>query len=131
MWLTAGTDFKLRQWNLSPLAKVPQVGEPIHLHSDLVQDCLEIATPFSIATCSLDRSIVMYDLKNMEVLKRFSRKHDTGVTSLKYVRNFGGVLFSVGFEIFANVWGPENLFGEAHVGKLKGHKHPICAIDVM
>ena len=64
---------------MSPLAKVPQVGEPLKLHSDLVSDLIEISNPFAIVTASLDRSIVMYDLKNNEVLKRFSRQHITGV----------------------------------------------------
>ena len=72
-WLTAGTDFLIREWNVSPLAKVPQVGKPLRLHSDLISDCIEIDNPFAIVTGSLDRSIVMYDLKNEEVLKRFSR----------------------------------------------------------
>ena len=115
---------------MSPLAKVPQVGEPLKLHSDLVSDLIEIDNPFAIVTGSLDRSIVMYDLKNGEVLKRFSRQHNTGVTHLKYVKNFGGLIVSTGFEVFANVWGPENLFGEAHIGKLKGHKYPILDIAV-
>ena len=50
---------------------------------------------------------------------------------MKYIRNFGGLIVSTGFEVFANVWGPENLFGEAHMGKLKGHKYPILDIDAM
>ena len=45
------------------------------------------------------------------------------------MKNFGGLIVSTGFEVFANVWGPENLFGEAHIGKLKGHKYPILGID--
>ena len=87
--------------------------------------------PFCIATCSLDRSIVLYDLKNREALRRFSRKHVTGIRQLRYMEEFGGYIISTGFEIFANVWGPQNLFGNAHLGRLKGHRSPIVAIDVV
>ena len=106
------------------------MGEPFQLHSDLITDCVEILNPFCIATCSLDRSIVLYDLKNREALRRFARKHVTGVRHMRYMKDFGGMIISAGFEIYANVWGPQNLFGNAHLGRLKGHKHPITALDV-
>ena len=73
---------------------------------------------------------MLYDLKNKEALRRFS-KHVTGVRKLKYVPNFGGLVISAGFEIFANVWGPENLFGNAHLGRLRAHRAPIVDMDVM
>ena len=41
------------------------------------------------------------------------------------------MIISTGFEIFANVWGPQNLFGNAHLGRLRGHKHPIVGVDVI
>lgn len=97
----------------------------------MITDCIEIDNPFCVATCSLDRTIVLYDLKNREALRRFARKHVTGVRKMKYMKNFGGMIISTGFEIFANVWGPQNLFGNAHLGRLKGHKNPICGVDVI
>ena len=130
-WLTAGKDFKLRQWNISPIAQKHEMGEPVQLHSDMLTDCIEITNPFCVATCSLDRTIVLYDLKNGEALRRFSKKHTTGVRHMRYMKDFGGMLISTGFEIFANVWGPQNLFGNAHLGRLKGHRNPIVAIDIV
>ena len=50
---------------------------------------------------------------------------------MRYMKDFGGMLFSTGFEIYANVWGPQNLFGNAHLGRLKGHRSPIIAIDLV
>ena len=73
----------------------------------------------------------MYDLKNGEAMRRFSRKHVTGVRHLRYLKDFGSLLISTGFEIFANVWGPQNLFGNAHLGKLQGHRSPITSIEVI
>ena len=69
-------------------------------------DCVEIPSPFCIATSSLDRTIVLYDLRNKEALRRFSRKHVTGVRHMRYMHDFGGLLISTGFEVYANVWGP-------------------------
>lgn len=130
-WLTAGKDFKIRQWNVSPLAKTHLMEEPVQLHSDLITDCVEIINPFCIATSSLDRSIVLYDLKKKEVLRRFTRKHVTGVRCLRYMKDFGGMIISTGFEIYANVWGPQNLFGNAHLGRLRGHRKPIVGVDII
>ena len=106
-WLTAGKDFKIRKWNISPI--VPNKlkdNEPQQLHSDKITDCVEITSPLSVATCSLDHSIVLYDLKKKEVLRRLSQRHVTGVRHLRYLKDFGGILISTGFEIFANVWVP-------------------------
>lgn len=114
--MTAGTDNLIRQWNISPNVSIPQVGEPIKLHNDNITDIIEIMAPLCIATASLDRTIVMYDLKNKEVLRRLNDGHITGIKKLCYVENFGGQLISLGFETFVNVWGPENLFGDALLG---------------
>ena len=130
-WLTACKDFKIHQWNISPIAQKHEMGEGVQLHSDLITDCAEISNPFCVATCSLDRTIVLYDVKAREALRRFDRKHVTGVRNLRYMQSFGGMIISTGFEIYANVWGPQNLFGNAHLGRLKGHKNPICAVDVI
>ena len=53
-------------------------------------DVVEITAPFCIATASLDRTIVMYDLKAREVLRRLNDGHVTGIKKLCYVPNFGG-----------------------------------------
>ena len=94
-------------------------------------DCVEVPSPFCIATCSLDRTIVLYDLRNREALRRFARKHVTGVRNMRYMHDFGGLLLSTGFEVYANVWGPQNLYGDAHLGRLEGHKCPIVALDLV
>ena len=35
-------------------------------------------------------------------------------------------MISIGNEIFANVWAPESLVSDIHIGKLKGHKKSIA-----
>ena len=80
------------------------MGDPVQLHSDLITDCAEILSPFCVATCSLDRTIVLYDLKNREALRRFDRKHVTGVRILRFMKNFVGMIISPGFQNYANDW---------------------------
>lgn len=95
------------------------------LHSDDIMDVCEIEVPFSIATCSMDKKIVIYNLVDMEKIRVLEGDHIKGVKRLAYSANFGGHLISVGHEIFANVWGPESLISDILIGKLKGHSKPI------
>lgn len=41
------------------------------------------------------------------------------------------MIISTGYEIFANIWGPQNLFGNAHLGSLRGHRTPIVSVDII
>ena len=34
-------------------------------------------------------------------------------------------MISIGNELYANVWAPESLVSDIHIGKLKGHKRAI------
>lgn len=34
-------------------------------------------------------------------------------------------MISIGHEVFANVWAPESLVSDIHIGRLKGHKTSI------
>ena len=63
-FISAGmSDFKLRQWNFSPFVRSPLVGEPISIHTAAITDLVEIRNPPSIITCSLDKTIKMYNLE--------------------------------------------------------------------
>lgn len=89
-------------------------------------DICEIDNPVCIATCSLDRTIIMYDLQARSVIRKIDDgDHITGIKRLVYNPYFGGHLISVGHEIYANVWGPESIISDILLGKLKGHSRPI------
>ena len=88
-------------------------------------DICEIHNPFSIATCSLDKKIIIYNLLEKEVIRILEGDHSKGVKKMSYNPYFGGHLVSVGNEIFANVWGPESLISDILIGKLKGHTKPL------
>lgn len=40
-------------------------------------------------------------------------------------------MISIGNEIFANVWQPESLVSDVHIGKLKGHKVSVVDGDYL
>ncbi len=88
-------------------------------------DICELEVPFSIATCSLDKKIVIYNLVDKQVIRILDGDHIKGVKKLSYSSHFGGHLISVGHEIYANVWGPESLISDILIGKLKGHSKPL------
>lgn len=62
-WATAGSDFKLYLWDIKQTSDHAeyQVSRPLSLHYDEITDCVEIKEPKCLCTCSMDRSIVMYD----------------------------------------------------------------------
>jgi len=80
-WLTAGADFKLRQWDIE---KKGRMERELDFHSDEITDCVEIKNPNCIATCSLDRTIVMYDINLGEILRIINENHSKGITHLRY-----------------------------------------------
>lgn len=78
-----------------------------------------------IATCSKDKTIVLYDLKMKQILKTVSdSKHLLAINILKY-QSQSCCLISISHEVEANVWAPESLLAKMHIGKLTGHKYAI------
>jgi len=128
VWLTAGRDFKLRWWDTDRLGSLKRTFD---IHTDEITCCIEIKNPACIATCSLDRTIVMYDLANGEIIRRINENHDKGIFHLKYQSQNGATMVSIATEIYANVWSPESLVSDIHIGKLKGHKKSIVAGDYL
>lgn len=123
IWLTAGRDFKLRHWDISkPGGHVLQT---ISIHSDEITDCVEIVNPRCIATCSLDRTIVMFDLEHREIIRTIDNAHEKGIRKIRYQNCNGAQMMTLGNECYANLWAPESLVSDIHIGKLKGHKKPI------
>jgi WD40 repeat protein len=122
MWLTGGNDFKLRRWSIHKGAGVLQT---IDIHTDDITECVEIESPLCVATASLDRTIVMINIENPHQQRRIKDGHTTGIRHLRYQNCSISSMISIGNEIFANVWAPESLVSDIHVGKLQGHKKSI------
>jgi WD40 repeat protein len=99
--------------------------QTLDIHTDEITDCVEIANPQCIATCSLDRSIVLFDVEHREHLRTISDGHEKGIRHLRYQSTNGTQMISIGSEAYANVWAPESLVSDVHIGSLKGHKKGI------
>lgn len=48
---------------------------------------------------------------------------------MTYIKDWGGYLVTVSFDMNAKVWQPSNIYGEALVGKLKGHNNSLVSVD--
>jgi WD40 repeat protein len=86
---------------------------------------VEIESPQCIATASLDKTIVIFSIDNPTSQRRITEGHITGIRHLRYQNYNGSFMISIGNEIFANVWAPESLVSDIHIGKLTGHKKSI------
>ena len=94
-------------------------------HTDEITDCIEIHNPQCIATCSLDKKIVFYDVMHRDRLRIIDNYHEKGIRHLRYQNVHGPQMVSIGNEIYANVWAPESMVSDIHIGRLKGHKKAI------
>jgi WD40 repeat protein len=128
-FLSAGMkDFQIRQWNFSPFVKNPIVGESICIHEKSVTDIVEIRNPPCIITCSLDKTIKMYNLEKRALIRSFTAHHTNGIKQLIYIPGYNR-LISRGYEVYVNVWNPENIYGEPFIASLRGHNKPVVSMD--
>jgi WD40 repeat protein len=96
-------------------------------HKAQIMDMVEIQSPISVATCSLDRTIKMWDLGTGQKLGRLDPKHMSGVRCLDYTPDFSGSIVSVGHENTIKVWSPEVSIQRAYVGCLEGHNTAVMS----
>ena len=85
----------------------------------MIFDVIELQSPFSIASASLDSTIRIFSLVDKEDISVL-REHTKGVRQLSYNPNFGGFIISVGFERNIYVWSPEVTQTKSLIGKLEG-----------
>ncbi len=69
-------------------------------------DIVEIKLPNAVASGSLDRTILFYNIKERYLITVL-RGHETGVRNLAYNSSFGGSFVSIGHESPIYVWSPE------------------------
>lgn len=61
-WITAGKDNVVREWDINMSGSSKCLIETYSGHENMVMDVCEIHQPLSIATASLDKTIVIYNL---------------------------------------------------------------------
>lgn len=75
LWLTGGKDFKLRQWEIPLGIKDGVMLQEIDIHTDEISDCVEVLNPKCVATCSMDKTIVLFDVVHREHLRTITDGH--------------------------------------------------------
>ena len=121
-WITASRDYKINVWDIN---KDQPIVYQYFVHTDSIMDACEISSPLSIATCSLDRTIVLYNIIEGFKVRTIAGDHQKGIKKLSYCPQHGGYLVSIGNEVMANVWGAEAVVSEVLLGQLKGHSRPL------
>ena len=97
-WLVSFTDNTVKQVDIDAKGEArmaeklsnkkapPFVGvvQTLSHHSDEITDCVEVLIPLCIATCSKDKTIVLFDLQNRVKLRTISDQHETWIFRLRY-----------------------------------------------
>jgi len=52
----------------------------------------------------MDRSIVMYDANQGYVIRAISNAHENSIKKMSYIKDYGGYLITVSFDMHAKVW---------------------------
>jgi WD40 repeat protein len=95
-------------------------------HTDMVLDLCSLDTIESIASCSLDTTISIWDVLTGS-RRQLLQGHRMGVTSMAYHEQ-RRLLISSGFDHEAMVWSP---FTPTVLYKLKGHTSPLVGVNVV
>ena len=95
-------------------------------HTDMVLDLCSLDTIESVASCSLDTTISIWDILTGS-RRQLLQGHRMGVTSMAYHEE-RRLLFSSGFDHEALVWSP---FTPTVLFKLKGHTKPLVGVNVV
>jgi len=114
-------------WSFNSIGPSISVIRTIKAHNAQIMDCLEIRQPPSIATCSLDQKIRIWDLATGDKLGTLKPAHITGVRCLDYTPDYGGFIISSAHETMIKVWSPEVSIHQAYVGALEGHSNAVAS----
>lgn len=107
-------------WTLEGHSPVFQVSR----HKEMITDFLSIDDLGFFATCSLDKSVVLWSQSTQRV-RGVLMGHTRGIKVMSYAKN---TLITAGFEMDARVW---NLSLQENTLILRGHRAPLVAAKVM
>lgn len=117
----------INDWNIEVVGARVTIYNSFKAHKDHIMDLVEIMSRSAVVTCSLDRSIKLWDLFNGTKMGSLKPKHSAGVRGLDYTPDFSGVLVSVAHESKIKVWSTEVSLHRAHMGILEGHTAPLVS----
>ena len=116
---STGQNNKIYLWDISSCRCKREVDG----HRDMIMHVLMIKDKNFLATCSMDKSIILWGLENF-VKKKTLKGHSHGVRKLTYTDS---TLVSVGFEYDAVVW---DIISKEKLFTLHGHKSPIVDVTL-
>ena len=117
----------INDWSFNPVGSVFSIYNSIEAHSQKIMDAVELRVPLSIATCSLDQNIKIWDMFTGKPLGSLLPKHLSGVRTLDYTPYYSGSIISVGYESHIKVWSPEVSLNQAFVGIVEGHNTAVVS----
>jgi WD40 repeat protein len=127
-------EFEYRNFKLEVFSNVglrPDVKfyrKQIPNHTDEILDVTEIRKPQLIVTACMDKMIRLINLNDFTKIKRWRKHHTSSVRCLDYNPYLGaGLILSVGFEYYINLWSTDVSIKEkaSFKGKLEGHYSPV------
>lgn len=121
MWISACKDNNLRQHNMRELDTIITFKG----HNQKIMDVVEIVKPLSLASCSLDQFVIIWNTVDGSKLGTISTGHLKGIRSMDYCVDYGGNLLTMGFERDIKIWNPESNLLKCYIGKLEGHSKAI------
>ena len=119
----AGGDKDIRIYDLSNDEETVEI-EKYEGHEMVVRD-LELVNENTLASCSEDKCICIWDLNNKKLITKL-RGHNEGVKCIKYLGN--NKLASGGYDNLIMIW---NLETDKCEKKLAGHTGHVFCLDVL
>ena len=101
-------------------------------HTNEVLDVIEINKPQLILTACMDGKIRLFNLYDKEFIKIWNT-NNYGIRNLNYAVNVevNGLILSIGFEYYINIYSTDLSLDDAFKGKLEGHTAPVVALKVL
>ena len=77
-------------------------------HSDTIMEAVEIKSRQLIATASRDNNVILWNFHEQKEEQRLdTRHHSKGIRDIDYTHSGSGIIVTVGYEMYINVWNPE------------------------
>lgn len=121
MWIASCKDFNIRHYTM----RDPEVLMTFKGHTQKIMDVVEILRPCSLASCSLDPFVILWNPTDGSKLGVINTGQVQGIRSMDYCVDYGGNLLTMGFERDIRIWNPESNLLKCYTGKLEGHARAV------
>ncbi|CAD8098769.1 unnamed protein product [Paramecium sonneborni] len=128
-WITTDATFKLYEWDLQT-ENVANIYSTNKI-SGCIIDCVEVVHMKMIATASLDKQVVVWDLNTKDIKIVVSLKEHGGIHSLIYSYYYQ-IFITCGYSTYINVYEINPKFHDVTmIGKLSGHTSMLTSIQMI